>query len=229
MSVPTALHWSGGKDSALALGRLLSSAEHEVRRLVTLVDGQQRSTVHGLPPRLLRAQADAVGLPLQTVSLEDPGMRDYPEVMTAVARRLRQEGIRAVAFGDLMASGARAHHERLLRPVGLDVVEPLWGMSSRECIDCFLGSGIEASVVAVDAAVLGPETIGRVVDRDLVDSLPTGCDPCGELGEFHTVVLDAPFFRLPVSFPSGDVETVEYEIGTSAGPQTFRHHRVHPG
>lgn len=224
--MPTALQWSGGKDSALALGRLLPTAEHEVRCLVTVVDGQQRSTVHGLPLRLLRDQADALGLPLETVLVEDPGLRDYPEKMTAAARQLQRQGIRALAFGDLSASGARSHHERLFEPLGLDVVEPLWGMTSRECIESLLVSGVEARVVVVDGAVLGPETIGRLVDRGFVESLPTGCDPCGELGEFHTVALDAPFFRHAVPMPAGEVETLEYEIGTSEGPRTFRHHRL---
>lgn len=224
--MPTALHWSGGKDSAHALTLLLDDPTHEVQCLVTIVDEDGRSTVHGLPEAVLRAQAEAIGLPLRTVTVQDPGMRDYAEAVSAAAVVLREQGIRAVAFGDLEVSGAKVHHERLFGPVGLSVVEPLWGMTSREGIKRFLGLGIDARVVTVDDAVLGAEHLGQRLDRDFVESLPVGCDPSGELGEYHTVVVDAPFLRHPLVLEEKGVEDLEYEIGTSGGTATFGYHRL---
>ena len=226
MPVPTALQWSGGKDSAHALARLLDGRTHDVRCLVSVVDGAQRSTVHGLPLPLLRAQADAVGLPLEPVVVADAGLRDYPAAMSAAARDLHDRGIRAVAFGDLASSGARAHHERLLGPRGLEVVEPLWSMTSEESVDRCIRVGIEARVVVVDDAVLGPDLLGRALDRALVDALPPGCDPSGEKGEYHTFVTDTPFFTRPVTYRSDGIEVIEHVIGTTRGPETFRHHRL---
>ena len=75
------------------------------------------------------------------------------------------------------------------------MLEPLWGLTSADCMDAFLDAGIEAKVVVVDAGVLGKEHLGRTVDRDFVASLPEGCDPSGELGEYHSFVVDAPYFR----------------------------------
>ena len=226
MTSPTrlAFHWSGGKDSAHALGRLLADDRHAVRCLVTTVDAATgASTVHGIPPWLLEAQADAIGLPLHTVRLRDPGLADYREAMTAHATTLRDEGIEAVGFGDLHRSGARRHHEALFTPLGLEVVEPLWQMTSHECVAAFLASGIEARIIVVDADVLGREHVGAVLDRELVDALPDGCDPCGELGEYHTVVTDAPYFRGPVPLPQAPVEHVVRRVGTSAGVREFRY------
>ena len=226
MPVPVALHWSGGKDSAHALARLLESATHEVQCLVTVLDPHRRSTVHGLPEAVLRRQAEAIGLPLRTVAVTDEGLRDYAEVVSSSAAQLRDEGVRAVAFGDLSASGAVVHHERVFGPVGLDVVEPLWGLTSDEAVDHALRLGIRATVVTVDDEVLGPELLGRTLDRDLLDTLPPRCDPSGELGEYHTVVVDAAFFRRSVVLRERGIERIQREIGTSSGTMTFRYHRL---
>ena len=102
------------------------------------------------------------------------------------------------------------------------MVEPLWEMTSRECIAAFLVSGIEAHTVAVDADLFGREQVGVPLDRGFVDALPDGCDPCGELGEYHTVVTDAPYFRGPVRLPHGTVDHVVRRVGTSTGARDFR-------
>lgn len=222
--IRVAVQWSGGKDSAHALGRLLADDRYDVRCLVTTVHGEEPvSSVHDLPLAVLQAQATAIGVPLHPVVLAGPGLEDYPDAMRATARRLQEEGVDAVAFGDLEHSGARQHREALFGPLGLSVVEPLWGLTSAECMEAYLRTGIEARTVVVDADVLGREHLGVVLDRAFVDGLPEGCDPCGELGEYHSVVTDAPWFRHPVDLTVDGVEHVERRIGTTDGVRTFRY------
>ena len=221
-SIPIVFCWSGGKDSAHALRRLLDDDRYRVRSLVTTVHGaKQVSSVHELPLRLLWAQAEAIGVPLESVALAGPGLDDYAEVMEQTARRLRDEGVRAIAFGDLESSGALAYRNELFESSGLAVVEPLWGMTSQECMDDFLRSRIDALTVVVDASVLGREHLGAQLDRAFVDALPAGCDPCGELGEYHTFVADAPYFDHPVCFAARDSIYLERRIGTHDGLRTF--------
>jgi uncharacterized protein (TIGR00290 family) len=189
--VPVAFHWSGGKDSAHAPGRLLTDDRYEVRCLITTVHAARgESSVHGLPVHLLRAQADAVGLPLHTVALSGAGLEDYVEVMELATRRLHESGIRAFAFGDLEHSGVLPYKTEQFEPLGMAVVEPLWGMTSRQCITDFLRSGIQALTIVVDAGALDRGHLGVRLDVAFVDALPPGCDPCGETGEYHTFVWD---------------------------------------
>lgn len=228
--VPVAFQWSGGKDSAHALGRLLRDERYEVRSLVTTVDGATGdSTVHQLPATLLQAQAAAIGLPLDLVPLAGEGLGDYAAVMGEVAHRLRQEGVRAVAFGDLEHSGAVDHREALFAPAGLAVIEPLHGMTSPQCLQDFLRSHIEAITVVVDASVLDRSHLGVRLDDAFVASLPDGCDPCGEYGEYHTLVINAPYFRSPVPFTVLDHERIERRIGTTDGVQTFAYWQLRVG
>jgi uncharacterized protein (TIGR00290 family) len=226
--VRVALHWSGGKDSAHALGRLLADDRYEVRCLMTTVHAaREESSVHGLPTRLIRAQADAVGLPLRVVSLSSAGLDDYLEVMELETRRLKGEGIQAFAFGDLEASGVLPYKLAQFGPLGMEVVEPLWGMSSHECIRHFLATGIEAITVVVDAGVLDRRHLGVAISSEFVEDLPVGCDPCGEAGEYHTFVWNAPYFREPIPFTSGTTERVQRRIRTTEGLRDFAYYRLH--
>lgn len=228
MSLPTVLHWSGGKDSAHALGRLLADARYDVRALLTTVHpSRMENTVHGLPVALLEAQAAAVGLPLEVVPLAGAGLEGYDEAMTRTGRRLHAAGVRAYAFGDLTASGVLDLKRRQFEPLGLEVVEPLWGMSSAECMAAFLETGIRALTCVLDAAVLDRVHLGVELTNDFVAALPPGCDPCGEFGEYHSFTWDAPFFSTPIDFALGEVERIERSIGTTAGRQEFSYWRLH--
>ncbi len=217
-----AFQWSGGKDSALALSLLLDRDDVEVDRLVTTVHaGSGESTVHEIPTELLEAQAQSLGLPLQTVALPGPGLVGYVEAMSAAAAQMRREGIGAFGFGDLSSAGLLDHKQRQFAPLGLEVLQPLEDLSSGECIERFLDSGIRAVTVVVDASVLDRTYVGVELDSEFVARLPEGIDVCGELGEYHSFVYDGPLFAEAVEFTLSPVRDLSVEIGTTDGPRTY--------
>ena len=217
-----AFHWSGGKDSALALSVLRARDDVVVDRLVTTVHEERgESTVHGLPVALLRAQADSIGIDLQTIAVPGPGLEGYAEAIAAAAIRMREEGIEGFAFGDLTSSGALEHKERQFGPLGLQVVEPLWGLSSRESVELFLASGLRAVTVVVDEDALDRSFLGVELDRAFVDRLPAGTDPSGELGEYHSFAYAGPLFARPVQFEMSEPRHLEREIGTTGGVRRY--------
>lgn len=223
MTGPTrvALFWSGGKDSALALHLLAGQDDVRPCLLITLLEaGRDVSTVHETPVGVLRAQAASLGLPLRTVEV-GPNLEGYAAAMADLAADLRAEGVGAVAFGDLPVSGALQHRRASFERTGLQVLAPLWGLSSQEGVDLALQAGFRAVVVAVDAAVLGPGAVGRALTPELIADLPAGADPAGELGEYHTFVHDGPGFTHPVQVAVGRPRRVTRLIGTTQGSQTF--------
>lgn len=223
MSTRTAaFHWSGGKDSALALSRLLAQGDVVVDRLVTTTHPErQASTVHGLPVELLEAQACSIGIGLQTIPLPGAGLEGYVEVMQAAAVQMCREGIDSFAFGDLTCSDVWRHKEEQFGPLGIEVLEPLWGMTSSECIEEFLQSGIEAVTVVVDASVLDKGDVGARLDRQFIERLPAGTDPCGEFGEYHSFAYDGPLFDWPVGFSLSVPRRLEREIRTTEGMRRY--------
>jgi diphthamide synthase (EF-2-diphthine--ammonia ligase) len=68
-----------------------------------------------------------------------------------------------------------------------------------------LSADVRAVLTCVDPQVLPAEFAGRTFDASLLRDLPDGVDPCGERGEFHTFVWDAPGFRAPIAIELGDV------------------------
>jgi uncharacterized protein (TIGR00290 family) len=217
-----AFHWSGGKDSALALSALLARADVVVDRLVSTIHPERReSTVHGLPVELLEAQACSIGIELQTIPMPGAGLDGYVEVMRAAALQMRREGIDAFAFGDLTCSDVLRHKQEQFAPLGIEVLEPLWGMTSRECIEEFLQSGIKAVTVVVDASVLDKRDVGVRLDREFIERLPEGVDPCGEFGEYHSFAYDGPLFESPIEFSLSAPRRLEREIKTTDGLRRY--------
>lgn len=222
VAVKVAFLWSGGKDSALGLSRLLGREDVQVDRLVTNVDpGGAESSVHGIPVELLAAQARSIGLPLQLIEMPSADLNGYVEVMREAGSRMRAEGVEAIAFGDLDCSGGRAYREELFGPLGLEILEPLEGMTSREVVEAFLDTGHEAVTVVVDAGVLGQADVGVPLDRAFIDRLPDGVDPCGEFGEYHSFVHDGPLFASPIDFTVLAPHRLERQIRTTGGTKTY--------
>lgn len=140
------------------------------------------------------------------------GMEDYGEAMTRAVGHFRQQGVTHFIFGDIFLHDVRSYREAQLAPLGIEVVEPLWGRSSAEVMRDFLDSGLRTVVVTTMADGLGAAAVGREIDRDFVASLPAGVDPNGENGEYHTFCYDGPIFRSPVPFRLGEPFMQSYDI-----------------
>lgn len=203
------MHWSGGKDSALALYHSLQNNACDVRYLLTsLNDSFRRISMHGVREELLDQQAQRLGIELLKLRLpETTSMEDYQVRMAEILQPLANAGITMSIFGDIFLEDLRLYRENQLATVGMRGVFPLWKRPSMELLEEFWGLEFKTIVVSVNGSVLDRSFCGRILDRDFVSELPEGIDPCGENGEFHTFVFEAPYFSQPIDFQKG--ETVE--------------------
>lgn len=208
---PIYLSWSGGKDCALALYHLRQGSEYDVIRLQTTVtDEYERSSIHGIRRPLLRTQARLIGLDVHEVVLPVPSSYDsYEQSMLKALAEVRAQGIRKIAFGDLLLEDVREYREQLLARAGMEGIFPLWGQDTRAIGEELIERGFVARLIAVDTEMLAGEFIGRMYDQALLDELPPDVDPAGERGEFHTFVSDGPIFRGPVPYVPGEIEKQE--------------------
>ena len=211
MTTKTIMCWSGGKDSAVALWRLQQDPAYGVAGLLTtLTEGYDRVSMSGVRRSLLRAQAEALGLPLHEVWIPPACVNPvYEARMGEAVERLKADGVQAVAFGDLFLEDVREYRERQMSPTGLGCVFPIWGEDTSALSHWVIESGFRATLVCVDPRAVPAELAGRAYDASLLSDLPEGADPCGERGEFHTFVWDAPNFRTPIGVQAG--ERVERE------------------
>ena len=201
------LSWSGGKDSALALWALRHEQGVEpVALLTTVTEQYARVSMHGVRRELLQAQAEAVGIPLLEVAIP-PGCPNvvYEQRMAQALASAELAPAQAVAFGDLFLEDIRAYREERLAEAGKRALFPLWGRDTAALANTFVELGFEALLVCVDPRQLDRSFAGRRFDAELLAALPTGVDPCGENGEFHTFVYAGPVFRWPILFAAGPV------------------------
>lgn len=212
-------NWSGGKDSAHALWKAIQSEQYEIVALLTTVnETTHRSTMHDIPLELLEAQAERIGIPLRVLNLVPRGaMIDYAAVMEQAARSFREEGVTHFIFGDIFLHDVRSYREKQLKPLGITVVEPLWGIPSATIMEEFLASGLKTVIVTTMADGLGAPAVGRAIDADFIASLPAEVDPNGENGEYHTFCYDGPIFREPVPFRLGTPHTESYDVRLNDG------------
>ncbi|UOR06017.1 adenine nucleotide alpha hydrolase [Hymenobacter aerilatus] len=220
MALVTTMSWSGGKDSALALYYLLRDNRYQVAHLLTNVNAHyDRVSMHGVRVELLEAQARCLALPLHQVCLpEAPSMAEYEQHTQAALQELQAEGATHVAFGDIFLEDLRAYREQQLTQLALQAVFPLWQRPTLELLREYLTLGFRAVVVCVNEAYLDCSFCGRLLDEDFLRDLPAGVDPCGENGEYHTFLFDAPYFQQPITFQRGDIVRRTYPAPVSEAP-----------
>ena len=200
------MSWSSGKDSAWALHALRREGRHVAALLTSLNETAGRVSMHGVREEVLRAQAEAAGLPLVTVPLPWPCTNEiYEQRFGDAVRQAVADGFTHVAFGDLFLEDVRKYREDRLEGTGLAPLFPLWGRPTDALAREMIAGGIEARISTLDPRVMPRELIGAGFDEALLAALPPGVDPCAERVEFHTCVTAGPMFARPIEVRQGEV------------------------
>jgi uncharacterized protein (TIGR00290 family) len=202
----SALSWSGGKDSALTLWELRAQGVEPEALITTVTDAYERISMHGVRRALLEAQAESTGIPLVEIRIPPACVNEaYEQRMTEAFASPPLSDVEAVAFGDLFLEDVRRYREERLTANGRRGLFPLWGRDTSVLAQDFLAAGFAAFIVSLDPRALDASFAGRPYDAQLLADLPSGVDPCGENGEFHTFVHSGPIFTEPVRCETGEV------------------------
>ncbi|WP_264403941.1 adenine nucleotide alpha hydrolase [Vibrio owensii] len=211
------ISWSSGKDSTLALERLNEDLHYQVVGLyTTYVD--KEVPFQATPLEVVQMQADLLGLPLITIELPEvfPSNDIY---QSTIVSALQSSGlnVEAVAFGDMFCNGIADYRRSYIEPAGWECVFPLLGEESKALAFEIVERGIQTMLITTDGEVLPPEWCGRWYDKTLIESLPGHIEPCGEDGEFHTLVTSTPSFQGHI-----ELTKLEVEIGERFSHQRYQ-------
>ena len=210
-------NWSGGKDSALALHKIIEENNYEVIALLTTINEEtQKSSMHSIPLEILQKQAKSIGIPLHT-AIFSKDLKNYDEKMTEVVNHFKKQDVMSFIFGDIFLSDVKAYRESKLNPLGIEVIEPLWDKTSDEIMHEFLLSGIKTKIIVTDASKLESNYIGKIIDEDFVKSYPDGLDICGENGEYHSLAYDGPLFKEKVDFEISGITKISHDFKLDTG------------
>lgn len=201
----SAVLWTGGKDSALALYEA-RSAGYFIDRLVTLAPLNPEFLAH--PIAIMRAQARAMGLPHEVVEIASDAHAGYRSAFT---RLRQQDGIAVLITGDIdLVEGMPNFVRECCAGLDVEVVMPLWQRNLTKLMRKLIDANFEVIFTLVKQPWLTADWLGRRIGVESLQALEelhhaTGMDVCGENGEYHTMVLNGPMFR----------ERLTLELGTS--------------
>ena len=192
--------WTGGKDGCYSCYKAMAEGYH-VTYLLHFRNVNKVGS-HEINPQIIQAQSKALGIPLL-----QRGFTSYEQEFKRAISDLRAQGesIDGAIFGHIETHKTLV--KRICRDMNLDQILPLWKQDSDKILRDIINSGFEVLVVSVKDGLLGREWLGRRIDEsfihDLRDLNPS-INPCGENGEFHTLVTDGPIFKKKIKiFASG--------------------------
>ena len=207
VEIKVVMNWSSGKDAALAYHLLEQDSRYKITHLLTTINAEHdRIFMHGVREKLLDLQAERMSMPLLKVKLPaSPDDTLYKQAMLHNLTRLKDQCITTAAYGDIFLDDLKVYREQQLAQVEFTGLFPLWKKDTRELVHLIENTGIEAIVVCVNEKFLGKEFLGQKINAEFLKDLPANVDPCGENGEFHTFVYNAPFFNAPISIVTGEI------------------------
>jgi uncharacterized protein (TIGR00290 family) len=208
--------WSGGKDSCFACYLAIKSGL-DVRYLASmLTKNTGRLFPHYLTAEVLRAQAEAIGIPLYEKWLEVPEnitqltpFIDYDIKYSEMLRELKALGVTGGVFGDVSVGNqwAQQHYDRienLCRPVGIKPYRPLWDLDREKMIRDFIDLGFKPLIIAADNRL--SDLLGGILDHKVLDEIKGRHTnfPGQSQMIYHTFVIDGPLFKHRVEIVKSD-------------------------
>ena len=196
-----AVLWTGGKDSALAFQVSLNL--YDIRRLICFIpsDGRQ---FYAHPTEFMELQAQKIGMPIEFVPISEPYKSSYRKQIEAI----RDTGIEVLITGDISTVGGMPNWIEEVASGLIEVYKPLWELDRHAILDTLISDKFKV-ICSLSYKKHFQQTItGRYFDTELISELKQlPIDACGEQGEYHTWVLDAPFFKTPVQL--GNIRVID--------------------
>lgn len=197
--------WSGGKDSCFAMMKAVELGLTPKVLLNMMNENGKVSRSHGLPLSILEQQAQKMKLPLQAVPAT---WDDYETKFIAILKNLKSDyNLEAAVFGDIDLQPHKDWEDKVCKAASLKAILPLWQQDRIALVNQMIESGIKTMIVSCNTQ-MGENYLGKMMTKALALELEEkGIDPCGENGEFHTMVIYCPLFSEAITLPKYTTKT----------------------
>jgi diphthine-ammonia ligase len=200
--------WTGGKDSALALHEAMR-ADYHILALVTFVPQKPVFLAH--PLSFMELQAKAMELSHEFIEIREPFRPSYEKAI----QNLKRRGIQTLVTGDIAEVGGQPNWiSECSKAANMNVFHPLWGRDRLELLQNLYSNHFKVIFSCVKNDWLSADWVGKEIDLSTIEELcrlheRNGIDLCGEQGEFHTLVTDAPQFKKRIQIDSFSQQVTE--------------------
>ena len=197
------MSYSCGKDSTLALHKMIKNGHEPVALIVMVNEEIDRSFFHGADYKMLQEYSKALQLPLLLTPTNGEG---YHIAMEDSLRKALSMGAEAACFGDIDIECNRAWGEERCSNAKINAIFPLWHRDREENAREIVALGYKCLIKSVNNTLLPKALLGRMLDENVLSEMKhCGIDICGENGEYHTLVMDGPIFHSAIPFETGDL------------------------
>ncbi|MBA7700391.1 hypothetical protein ES703_109105 [subsurface metagenome] len=130
--------------------------------------------------------------------------KEYIEILGTLKKSYRLD---YAVFGDIDLQAHRDWEEKVCEAINIKALLPLWKRNRKELVSEMLDCNIECMIVSCNTT-MGEKYLGKMLTKHLTDELElAGIDPCGENGEFHTLVVNCPLFKRRISLSAYEIQT----------------------
>ena len=198
------MSYSCGKDSTLALYRMIKNGHIPASLLVTVNKSENRSWFHGVPEALIKKVSNSLNIPV--ILVESKGDNYASTFTEALIHGKKNLGVDSCVFGDIDLEEHRTWCTDRCNEAGIEAIFSLWQEDREELVYEFIDSGFKTVIKNVKLQCMGEKFLGKILTRDVVKDIKgTGSDACGENGEYHTFVYDGPIFKYPIKFKTNGI------------------------
>ncbi len=196
------LSYSCGKDSTLALYRLIKKGLKPVCLIVTINKDENESWFHKIPEDMLDEISKSLDIPLIKVICHG---EEYEKLFEEALKKAKELGAKVCAFGDIDIEAHRKWCTDRCKNVSIDAEFPLWQEDRESLTYEFIDAGFNALIKCCNNIELDDTYLGKDLTREIVSKIKNaGADPCGENGEYHTFVYGGPIFKDKINFKLGE-------------------------
>lgn len=191
--------YSCGKDSTLALSRMIDQGHIPAALLTTVDKSVSRTWFHGIDLNLLKSVSDSLSIP--SIIIECFGEEYKKRFEQHLLSAKKDLNIDSCVFGDIDLEAHRVWCTERCDNVGIEAVFPLWEEDREKLTYEVIDKGFKAVIKNVRLDILGMDFLGKTLTKEVVNDIKAnGADACGENGEYHTFVYDGPIFKFPIEF-----------------------------
>ncbi|MEM4466317.1 MAG: hypothetical protein QXE61_04485 [Nitrososphaerota archaeon] len=180
--------FTGGKESVYSILRA-KALGYEIERLLFLE--RAGFSVHKTNLSAVNTVAEMLGHGLTVIRTSSNFEDD--ERLIAYLRESGEKGVDGLLTGNVKLEERSRIHEELCEKAGLKLIEPLRGLDTVELMMEYSKIGLRFTIIGIrderlDVKWLGTTISKQNIEEFLTDVLSSGIDPCGEYGEYHSIV-----------------------------------------
>jgi len=188
---------SGGKDSMYAIFLALQEGL-DIDYLMFITNG---SKAHRLNRWLLKLVSESLEIPTVTAGKE---VRDIRRVLKKLKADIFISGV-------MITPEHMDWYQEICNPIQVQHYAPLWGKKPFTTLAEMRELGFQILIIEVDVSMGSRESwLGKELDNNVLQEInelekEEKMQPSGELGEYHTFVLDCPLYRKKINILNSEI------------------------